>query len=252
MPKIYDNIENFLTQGLKDTLDVSYRSDFCVGYFNLRGWKQIAAKIDNFSGKNGNHCRLLVGMQKHPEEILRDFFSNYDENSIDNQTALKLKKDLAQKFREQLTIGIPTEDDEKGLRKLSEQIKNKKVVVKLYLRHPLHAKLYLLFRNDKISPLIGYLGSSNLTLAGLVKQGELNVDVLEQDAAHKLCKWFEDRWNDRWCIDISNELIDIIDHSWASEEPYLPYYIYLKIAYHLSREARAELVNRNETNILFN
>ena len=119
MPKIYDNIENYLTNGLKDTLDVSHRADFCVGYFNLRGWKEVADKIDNFSGDDKNICRLLVGMQRHPEEILRDFFSKYDENTIDNQEALKLKKELAQKFREQLTIGVPTEADERGLRKLS-------------------------------------------------------------------------------------------------------------------------------------
>ena len=42
-----------------------------------------------------------------------------------------------------------------------------KLVVKLFLRHPLHAKLYLLFRPDPINPKIGYLGSSNLTFAGL-------------------------------------------------------------------------------------
>ncbi|MEK7846533.1 MAG: SNF2-related protein, partial [Nitrospinota bacterium] len=109
------------------------------------------------------------------------------------------------------------------------------------LRYQLHAKLYLLFRDDKISPVIGYLGSSNLTLAGLLKQGELNVDVLEQDAALKLAKWFNDRWNDQWCIDISKELIEIIDNSWAADKLYLPYHIYLKIAYHLSREARTGL-----------
>jgi len=178
-------------------------------------------------------------MQRHPEEILRDYFANYDDDAIDNQAAIKLKKELAKKFREQLTIGVPTENDERGLRKLSRQIKEKKVIVKLFLRHPLHAKLYLLFRDDKISPLVGYVGSSNLTLAGLAKQGELNVDVLEQDAAQKLSKWFDDRWNDRWCVDISTELAEIVDTSWASEEPYLPYHIYLKIAYHLSREARS-------------
>jgi len=46
MPKIYDNIENNLVVGLNNTLSVSYRSDFCVGYFNLRGWKQVADEND--------------------------------------------------------------------------------------------------------------------------------------------------------------------------------------------------------------
>ena len=54
MPKIYDNIENFLTTGLKDTLDVSHRADFCVGYFNLRGWKQIDDLVDQWSGGKDN------------------------------------------------------------------------------------------------------------------------------------------------------------------------------------------------------
>jgi hypothetical protein len=75
--------------------------------------------------------------------------------------------------------------------------------VKLFLRHTLHAKLYLLYRTDPINPAIGYLGSSNLTFAGLSKQGELNVDVLDGDACRKLAKWFEDRWSDRWCVDIT-------------------------------------------------
>jgi hypothetical protein len=48
MPKIYDNIVNQLVTGLKATLSVSYHSDFCVGYFNLRGWKEVSEEIDFF------------------------------------------------------------------------------------------------------------------------------------------------------------------------------------------------------------
>jgi hypothetical protein len=43
-----------------------------------------------------------------------------------------------------------------------------------------------LFREDKFTPVIGYLGSSNLTYAGLSGQGELNIDVIEGDACQKL------------------------------------------------------------------
>lgn len=249
MPKIYDNITNHLTKGLNETLEVSKRTDFCVGYFNLRGWKEVSEKIDSLSGsivcegKDDFHrtCRLLVGMQKLPVDTLRDYFKTDDDYLLDQNEAVKLKKRLAQDFKDQLTIGIPTEADEIGLRKLSRQMKDKKVVVKLHLRYTLHAKLYLAYSEDKRVPVVGFLGSSNLTLAGLAKQGELNIDVLDQDAANKLADWFDDRWNDRWCIDITKELIEIIDNSWAADRLVSPYHIYLKMAYHLSQEARAGL-----------
>ena len=242
MPRIFDNIDLSLMPALQDTLKVSHRADFCVGYFNLRGWRLVDALIEEFSGGGGQCCRLLIGMQRLPHDELKTTLSILkDSDGIDQQEAHRLSRRMAEEFREQLVFGVPTDADEAGLRRLSVQLKAKKVIVKLFLRHPLHAKLYLCCRQDPNNPTIGFLGSSNLTLAGLSKQGELNVDVLDHDACNKLQKWFDDRWNDRWCIDISADLIQVIDTSWAREGLIPPYYIYLKMAYHLSQEARAGL-----------
>ncbi len=186
MPRIFDNIDQRLLPALRETLAVSDRADFCVGYFNLRGWRQIDERVERWSG-----------------------------GELDNQTALRLKRKMADEFSRQLRLGAPTNQDESGLRRLAAQIRAQKVIVKLFLEHALHAKLYLLFRPDPISPTVGYVRSSNLTFAGLAQQGELNVDVADHDACQKLVRWFDDRRDNRWCLDISAELASAIDESWA-------------------------------------
>ena len=241
MPQVFDNIDRSLLPALQSALNLSDRADFCVGYFNLRGWKELDEHIRHWSETEGA-CRLLVGMQKPPRISCVKILSLMSQDQgMDNQSAIRLKKQLAEEFRRQLTFGAPNNEDEAGLRRLAQRLKEKKVIAKLFLRHPLHAKLYLLFRSDPINPIIGYLGSSNLTMAGLAGQGELNIDVLDHDATQKLAQWFENRWNDRFCIDISKELIQIIEESWAREELIPPYHIYIKMAYHLAEEARAGL-----------
>jgi hypothetical protein len=242
VPRIFDNIDLRLLPALTDTLKISHRADFCVGYFNLRGWELVDEFIGAWQGGDGACCRLIVGMSSVPQDELRKAFSLANTpDELDAQAAQRLRKRVAEEFRSQLVLGAPNNTDEAGLRRLSAQLKAKKIVVKLFLRYWLHAKLYLIHRTDPNNPSTGFLGSSNLTFPGLSKQGELNVDVLDQDACKKLQQWFEDRWSDQWCIDITNELIEILDTSWARPEVLPPYHIYLKMAYHLSQEARAGL-----------
>ena len=219
----------------------STRADFCVGYFNLRGWGGLAPYVDGWDDRDGP-CRVLIGMQRVPHDEMRATLSLLDKPAgMDNRTAHNIKVQLAEQLRQQLTFGAPTNDDERNLRRLAAQLRAKKVIVKLFLRHPLHAKLYLLFREDPVTPIVGYVGSSNLTMAGLSRQGELNVDVVDSDATIKLKSWFEERWDDRYCMDITDELVDIIEESWARDDLIPPYHVYLKMAYHLSHEARAGL-----------
>ena len=118
MPRIFDNIATDLLPALRETLEISQRSDFCVGYFNLRGWKAIDAQVEKWSGGKGAQCRLLVGMQRLAQDELRQAYSLFpSEDQVSNQTVIRLKRRLAEEFRAQLTFGAPTDDDEAGLRK---------------------------------------------------------------------------------------------------------------------------------------
>src|SRR6266849_7126533 len=117
MPRIFDNIDQSLLPALRETLNLADRADFCVGYFNLRGWKQIDEYVERWAGGSGQCCRLLVGMQRLAQDQLRDALSIvHAGEGIDNQTALHLKKKLAEEFRLQLMLGTPTNQDEAGLR----------------------------------------------------------------------------------------------------------------------------------------
>lgn len=242
MPNIFDNISHKLLPTLRDTLTQSTRADLCIGYFNLRGWRELADSVDHFEGGDAGCCRVLIGMHRSGlDEVRQAQRFGQDNSRMDNGQVKRLARELAREFREQLTIGAPSDSDERALRQLAAQIRSKKVRVKLFLRHSLHAKLYMCFPNTKMLKGLGFVGSSNLTFSGLLGQGELNVDVKDDDACDKLASWFNDRWDDRWCIDVSDELVEVIETSWAREQSLTPYHIYLKIAYHLAYDARMGL-----------
>ena len=67
MPRIFDNIEASLLPALQENLELSDHADFCVGYCNLRGWKELDSYIETWSGNEGHCCRLLVGMHQLPQ-----------------------------------------------------------------------------------------------------------------------------------------------------------------------------------------
>ena len=248
MAKIYDNIESKFAEGLQGIItNVGVkRVDFCVGYFNLRGWNLVVEQVDGLTGdyvyENDKRifrkCRLLIGMHRPAEELIRQLYT--EQTLPDANYVSRCKLEIARDFKRQLQLGLPTKQDEFTLRRLSAQMKDEKVCVKLYLREPLHAKLYLAHRpDDNFNKIQAIMGSSNLTYSGLTKQGELNAEFGDSDSAEKFSRWFDDRWEDKFCLDITKELIDIIDNSWAGERDIPPYYIYLKTAYHLSEEARS-------------
>lgn len=141
MARIFDNIQQDLLGALRATLAVSSRADFCVGYLNLRGWQSIDDLVQPWAPLQGQVCRVLVGMQRPPQDDIRELYGAADEPGLDNATATRLKAQFAAHLREQITLGIPTGRDEAALRTLARQLRAGQVCIKLFLPYPLHAKL---------------------------------------------------------------------------------------------------------------
>lgn len=147
MAQIYDNIQTKFTEGLQSIISNSQvkRVDFCVGYFNLRGWELVVDEVDRLDGdfvyENDENvyriCRLLVGMQRPGLELIRRYMDSQRNQLPDSDEVKLCKRQIADDFRKQLIVGRQTNKDEFNLRRLSAQLKGKRVCIKLYLKESL-------------------------------------------------------------------------------------------------------------------
>lgn len=111
MPRIFDNLsdQDHLLPARRHSLQESYRADFCVGYFNLRGWQHLADSVEHFSGTDGQCCRILIGMYRLPEAAMQqDQRAFQRQEPLDGPATARLRLEAAQHFRTQLETGIPT------------------------------------------------------------------------------------------------------------------------------------------------
>lgn len=250
MNELYDNLGTSFEVGLQNLVTESgvKRVDFCTGYFNLRGWAGVADAVESLEGaeirENGKtikrFCRLLIGMHRQPFELVQQLYTlSFSRQMVDNSCVRRWKAQVVEDLHRQLTLGFQTKHDETVLQRLLAQLKANKVTVKLHLSTPLHAKLYLAYRPEDVeAPVRALMGSSNLTLGGLSRNGELNAKFAEPPEAERFAKWFSERWKDRFSLDITQDLIELLEKSWAALPKPMPYEIYLRVMYELSQEAR--------------
>lgn len=244
MTRIYDNIARRLGEDLVTYLGQFDRMDVAVGYFNLRGWSVFNDLIAAKAGEPA--ARILIGMVMPTEQsqTLEDLQASLDgrpAEEADSRLARQRRDQLLDHLRDQLMRGAPTAADRQTLSALREQLASKRVEIKVFTRRPLHGKTYVLHRQDPATPIMGFVGSSNLTVPGLMANYELNVDVVDDAAAGDLAQWFNDRWDDPFSRPVTDELLALLEESWASPIPRRPYEVFLKVCYDLSRDVREGL-----------
>ncbi|MFK5645122.1 helicase-related protein [Ornithinimicrobium sp. LYQ121] len=250
MPNIFDNLSDDTRLGpaLRDSLRDFDTMDVATGYIDLRGWANLADLVDGKPRTDGDRptARVLVGMVAPADaqqllDMLQDEVQprEYGADIHDRERALARRDQLVAHLRTQLMRGLATREGQATLRTLKRQLQDGLVAMKVFTEKPLHGKTYIFHApGKKHGGKWGYVGSSNLTGAGLKRNLELNIDVQDSDATAKLATWFDERWNDPFSLDITAEIIDLIASSWADEDQPTPFEVYLKVCHSLSQDAR--------------
>lgn len=252
MPNIYDNLTDAtrLRPALREALEEYDTFDVATGYLDLRGWSSLAdlvdAKTDGDEPAANPVARVLVGMvaPSDSQQILNSLQQDvqpapYGSDIHDAGKARARRDQLVKHLRNQLMRGLATAQGQATLQTLKRQLESGAVQMKVFTEKPLHGKTYLFAApHKKHHSRWAFVGSSNLTSAGLTTNLELNIDVQDSDASDKIAEWFQARWDDRYSLTISAEIIDLIAESWASQIQPTPFEVYLKVCHAMSQDAR--------------
>ena len=235
---IIDNRNEKLVEHINLILDSTDRARFAVGYFFLTGFTSIAKDLQNLT-----ELRLLIG-NTSTRETIEQLAEGYRElSAIENATedlaySSRVKRrtranETAENLRGCIDIMPQTDESEQLIRILVDMITNKKLKVRVYTKGRLHAKAYIFNYKEGYETGTSIVGSSNLTLAGLTSNTELNVVVPGNANQEQLRNWFDELWEES--EDFNEALMEEMQTSWALA-PVRPYDIYMKTLYELVKE----------------
>lgn len=245
---IIDNRSERLVDHLNQILGTSERARFAVGYLFLSGLTSVAKRLLALK-----ELRVLIGNTTNREtvEMLAEGFRRLDlaAEEVEKQVypkrteAAKIADETAGNLRNAVEWMDQTDDAQELVAGLICMIEEKRLKVRVYTKGRLHAKAYIC-DNGKVFDLVGQeldrhekgiavVGSSNLTLAGLTHNTELNVLVQGNQNHKELICWFDDLWKE--AKDFDETLITELKESWAAAEV-RPYDIYMKTLYALVRD----------------
>lgn len=250
MSDILDNRtpERSLAQRIKMILQSSEMARFAVGYFFLSGFEAIAESLNNIS-----ELRLLIGNTSNQQTVeqLAEGYHRLDlvSDVLEKQSFRKRAEirqwtdQTAQNIRDGLEVMDQTDEGEQLIVNLVQMIQEKRLKVKIYTKGRLHAKAYVFTYGQvydgsgrgipRSEHGIAIVGSSNLTLSGIVHNTELNVTVHGNDNHSDLVNWFDVLWDEAEVFDVA--LMNEMQQSWAAM-PASPYDVYMKTLYELVRE----------------
>ena len=200
---------NTLSSNLKDILPNCDRIDALVGYFYFSGFHDLHDELKD------KQVRILVGMDidKNIIEKISSFGDlNLDNNTTDTKTTSRsrVKVDYIDNFSKIFNDTDYFDNDEsvKAFEIFLQKIKDGSLQIKKTAQAN-HSKFYILHNKKEYSengekPGVVIEGSSNLTHSGLKGQKEFNRVLIEKHYYEEDLARFEEAWNDKSNIVISD------------------------------------------------
>ena len=164
--------------------------DVLVGYFRTSGFFKMKDAMENVE-----KIRILVGLNvdKYTVRIVDEVKG---EIGYQRKTEKEGREIISGTIQKEF-IDAPVEETvEDGVRTFIEWLKSGKLQMRMYTEAPLHAKVYIMRKNQKVSDTKGSVitGSSNFSAAGLMNNLEFNVELRDDDDVDFAEKKFEELW----------------------------------------------------------
>jgi superfamily II DNA or RNA helicase len=231
---VIDNKKVILKDELLKILPKTGDASIAVGYFFISGLSAIIQPLQDV-----DKVRLLISntTDKNTAEALIEGFHSIKEvcTEVDKKNFVNIERkdtiltDSKQNIQKSLEHMSQTTADKTVVEILIEMMKSKQLEVRVYPKEKLHAKAYIFQPKDTgFAGGMGIVGSSNLSLAGISHNSELNLKTYNESDVNQLLDWFDELWKDG--LEFTEDFDLILSNSWAGKT-YSPYELFLKATY---------------------
>ena len=210
-------------KGIADSMQGFDRFLAVVGYFRSSGYFKLRKELGDVSD-----IRILIGINAD------DIFRKHNLGWEMLEAPERAKELFNEQFIQDIVDSNYAKEVEEGILKLSRDLAEGRLQLRLHPSKNLHAKFYLCLPDSHTPHSDGWviMGSSNISDSGLglgkAPRDELNVAMKDYDDVHYCHEEFEALWNESVPLSL-DDIRKPTDGTYLGEYQPTPYEIYIKV-----------------------